>query len=235
MNRSTEPIDRQTLAERTYRRLREEIECGELPQGLRLDEQALCDRLGVSRTPLRHALEQLANDRLVRRIPYRGTFVRSFDAAEVENLYVVRSVLEQLAARLAVERATTDEMAEIRELATECQAAVERDDVAALNAADQLFHEAVIDASRNDVLIRLLSGLRRQVHAVRSFANENVQLAKQTINERLVICDALEARDANETARLLSAHIDGVRDAVLCEMRAESTTTENELRQEDTC
>ena len=100
------PLDRRTLTERAYLRLRHDVETGVLPPGQRLDERALCEQLGVSRTPLRHALERLVHDGLAQRSPYQGVFVRSISVSDVENLYVVRSCLEQLAVRLAAERAT---------------------------------------------------------------------------------------------------------------------------------
>ncbi|HTT91792.1 MAG TPA: GntR family transcriptional regulator [Acidimicrobiales bacterium] len=87
-------LDRTTLAERAYFRLRHDVETGVLRPGQSLDERALCEQLGVSRTPLRHALERLVHDGLAQRSPYQGMFVRSLSAADGENIYVVRSVLE---------------------------------------------------------------------------------------------------------------------------------------------
>lgn len=216
----SEPIDRQTLAQRTYVRLRREIMDGVLPPETRLDERALCDRLGVSRTPLRNALERLHHDGLVERGSYQGTFVRSFNPEEAENLYIVRAALEQLAIRLATQRASGTEITKISDLATECESAVARGDSPGLNNADQSFHEAIVEASHNDVLIRMLAGLRQQIHAIRSFANQDIQVAKRTVDERLMICAALEARDAEMAATLLGVHIDGVRESVLAELRA---------------
>lgn len=222
-----EPIERQTLAARTYARLRHEIESGVLNPGQRLDEQPLCDRLGVSRTPLRQALQRLAQDGLIVQVPYQGNFVRSFGAGEVNDLYVVRSALEQLAIRLAVDQASHEVIAHIRDLATECKALLERGEVSQLNAVDQLFHAAIAEASGNDVLIRLLEQMRRPIHAIRTFANEDVRVAKQTIDERLRICDALAARDADTAARLLGAHIDGVRTAVVTGLANTPATQED--------
>jgi len=84
-----------------------------------------------------------------------------------------------------------------------------------LGATDQLFHEAIVAVSHNDVLVNVLETLRRRVHAVRSFANEAVDLVKRTDDERLMVCDALESRDPHEAARLLGAHIDDVRESAL--------------------
>lgn len=216
----SDPIDRQTLAQRTYARLRREIMDGLLPPGMRLDERALCDRLKVSRTPLRNALERLHHDGLVERTSYQGTFVRSFNPEEAENLYIVRATLEQLAIRLATQRASAAEITKIRDIAIDCESAVDRGDSPGLNDADQSFHKAIVEASHNAVLIRMLAELRQQIHAIRSFANQDIQVAKRTVDERLMICSALEARDADAAATLLGVHIDGVRESVLAELRA---------------
>lgn len=222
-----EPIERQTLAARTYARLRHEIESRVLDPGQRLDEQALCDRLGVSRTPLRQALQRLAQDGLIVQVPYQGNFVRSFGADEVNDLYVVRSALEQLAVRLAVDQACDDMIAQIRELATECKAVLKRGEISRLNTIDQLFHAAIAEASGNAVLVRLLGQLRSPIHAIRTFANEDIRVAMQTIDERLLICDALEERDADTAARLLAAHIDGVRASVVTGLSSTPATQED--------
>lgn len=209
------PLDRKTLAERAYLRLRYEIETGVIASGQRLDERALCEKLGVSRTPLRQALERLVHDGLAHRSPYQGIFVRSFSAADVENLYLVRSTLEQLAVRLAVERASPRELSQVRALAETCQEYAEREDVEGLGEADQLFHEAIVVASHNGVLIDVLTTLKLQVQAVRAFANEEIDLVKRTVDERLLVCDALESRDGESAARLLGAHIDDVRESAV--------------------
>jgi DNA-binding GntR family transcriptional regulator len=87
---------------------------------------------------------------------------------------VVRSALEQLAVRLAVERASPEELRQIRELARRCQECGEHGDMSGLGEADQLFHEAIVAASHNDVLVGVLETLRRRVHVLRSFANEAI-------------------------------------------------------------
>lgn len=213
------PLERRTLTERAYLRLRHEVEAGLLTAGQRLDERALSERYGVSRTPLRHALERLVHDGLAQRSPYQGIFVSSFSATDVENLYAVRSALEQLAVRLAVERASAEDLAQVRELAERCRDFGEHGDTAGLGEADRHFHEAIVIASQNDVLVGVLRTLRRQVHAVRSFANEGVDLVKRTLDERLLICDAMEARDAEKAAQLLAAHIDDVRDSAVAALK----------------
>lgn len=205
------PLDRTTLTERAYLRLRHDLEAGILAPGQRLDERALCQQLGVSRTPLRHALERLVHDGLAQRAPYQGIFVRSLSALDVDNLYVVRCALEQLAVRLAVERASPEELSHIRELANRCQECGEQGDLKGLGDADQLFHEAIVASSHNDVLVGVLKTLRGQVHVVRSFANEAIDLVKRTVDERFLVCEAIESRDGEAAARLLAAHIDDVR------------------------
>lgn len=232
-------LDRRTLTERAYLRLRRDIEDGLFAPAQRLDERALSERLGVSRTPVRHALARLVHDGLAQRSPYQGIYVRSFSVKDVEDLYIVRSALEQLAARLAAQRASAEELAQVREFANRCRDCGEQGDTVGLGEADRLFHEAIVAASQNDVLVGVLRTLSRQVHAVRSFANESVDLVKRTLDERLLICDALEAGDSEGASGLLKAHINDVQESAVAalwslETAQSSSSRVRETVQEDT-
>lgn len=208
------PLDRRTLAEKICHRLRQEILSGVLLPGQRLDERLLAERLQVSRTPLRQAIDLLVGDGLIHREAYQGNFVRSFDAKQVTELYMVRSTLEQLAVTLAVDRMTDSEIDSLRKLADECQRAADAGDSSALSAADQKFHAAIIEGSESQVLIDLLARLRNQIHAVRSLANEDLSIAKHSIDERFAIWMSMRDRDAAKAAALMAEHIDAVSTAI---------------------
>lgn len=213
-------IDRRTLAEQIYERLRRDIQSGRLAMGQRLDQRVLSEALNVSRTPLRHAIEHLAAEGLVVHAPYRGHFVRSFDLREVDNLYRVRIALEQLGIRQAVERMSDGELDKITDLAVQSQRAVDDGDMRQLSLLDQDFHNLIMEASGNRILIGLLATLRSQIHSVRTYANENWDIAKRTVDERLAIVEALRRGDANSAAQLLGEHIEAVRRGVIEQLRA---------------
>ncbi|HZT98436.1 MAG TPA: GntR family transcriptional regulator [Ktedonobacteraceae bacterium] len=210
-----EKLEHYTLNQRIYYKVRELIESGAIPAGAQLDERTLAQDLAVSRTPLREAIATLVEEGLVERRPYRGNFVRTFTARQVNDLYQVRQALEGLAIRLAVPRITADDLEQIRAILDSCQDALERDDMAAYSAADQRFHDSIARLSDNEVLIESLDRLRRQIQLVRIQANRDADVVQRTALERPLILAALEDRDADLAARLLEEHIDGVRSSVV--------------------
>jgi DNA-binding GntR family transcriptional regulator len=208
-------IERKTLHQRGYETLLQLIASGDLPPGAQLDEQALSARLGISRTPIRAAIARLTQEGLVVNLPYRGAFVRQFTAEEIDGLFTARAVLEALAARTAAARLTDEQLAAIRSLLEECEAALDEGDLAAFGQADARFHRALADASGNVTLVEVLESLRLRVQVLRDLANNEPGLRERTAKERVWIMDALERRDGESAAHLLEAHINSVRETVL--------------------
>lgn len=219
-------MEHYTLHQRIYYKLRELIELGKLPAGMQLDERTLAQELAVSRTPLREAIASLVEEGLVERRPYRGNFVRTFTAKQVNDLYWVRQALEGLAIRLAVSNITEDDLEQIRAILDEAQEALEHNDMAAYSLADQRFHETIALLSGNEILIESLNRLKRQIQIVRIGANRDPRVVRRTALERPRILAALEARDADLATRLLEEHIDGVRRSVVALI--DNTTIETE-------
>jgi DNA-binding GntR family transcriptional regulator len=209
-----------TLNHSIYRSLRQMIAAGELVTGSRLDERAIAERLGVSRTPLREAIAKLAKEGLIEQRPYRGNFVRAFTPKQVNDLYETRMVLEGLATRRAVANLTDEGLAELTETLDVIRQALTDGDIAAYSAADQRFHTTIARLSGNETVIESLERLRAQVQVVRLAANQDPDLVERTARERPEILAALRDRDADRAARLMEEHIDGVRRTVVKQLEA---------------
>ena len=210
-----------TLNHSIYESLREMIAKGLLVTGARIDERAVAEQLGVSRTPLREAIAKLAKEGLIEQRPYRGNFVRAFSPKQVNDLYETRMVLEGFATRRAVENLTDEGLAELTEILDDVQAALAAGDIAAYSVADQRFHQVIAHLSGNETVIESLERLRAQVQLVRLAANRDPDLVERTARERPAILAALRERDADRAARLMEEHIDGVRQTVLKQLEAE--------------
>ncbi|GLV55761.1 hypothetical protein KDH_26050 [Dictyobacter sp. S3.2.2.5] len=215
-----------TLNRRIYYKVRDLIASGRIPPGAQLDERSLAQDLAVSRTPLREAIATLVEEGLVERRPYRGNFVRMFTAKQVNDLYMVRKVLEGLATRLAVLSLTEEDLHRIRAILDEAQQARDQGDLAAYSTADARFHDTIARLSNNEVLIASLDRLKRQIQIVRLGANQDPQVVARTALERPQILAALEARDADQAARLMEEHIDGVRDSMIALLQSSATSDE---------
>jgi len=209
-----------TLNHSIYKAIRQMIASGSLAAGTRLDERAIAEQLGVSRTPLREATAKLAKEGLVEQRPYRGNFVRAFSPKQVSDLYETRMVLEGLATRRAVANLADDDLATLTGLLDAAQAALAAGDLEGFSAADQRFHSTIARLSGNETLIESLERLRAQVQLIRLAANRDPDLVQRTARERPAILAALAARDADRAAQLMEEHIDGVRRSMVDQLAA---------------
>ncbi len=188
---------------------------GELAPGERLNERALGERLGISRTPLREALRMLASETLVRVEPNRGAIVAPLDRKDIENTFEVLAALEGLAGELAATRISETELAEIKALHFEMRAHHARGDRAAYFAANQAIHARIARAGGNDVLGETFEKLNARVKRVRYAANLSRLRWDKAIDEHERIVAALEARDGAALRVILEAHLAGKRESVL--------------------
>src|ERR1700740_47502 len=142
----------ETLADRAYVSLREEIIRVDLAPGTVLREDELIRRLGVGRTPVREALQRLQRDGFVTVLPRRGTLVSEITLTDLAAIYEVRKHLESWASRLAAERAGDDDRDEARALLAELEALSANEGYEALFAIDRRIHRFVYRCTRNPFL-----------------------------------------------------------------------------------
>lgn len=219
------PIVRRTLHDELVDRVRELIVEGDLAPGIKVPEKALCERFGVSRTPLREALKVLASEGLVDLLPNRGAQVSKLTIEALEEAFPVMGALEALSGELACANITDTETAAVRSLHDEMVGHYKKGDLAPYFAANQAIHEAILDAARNPTLVTLHRGLAGRVRRARYMANMSADRWKQAVEEHENILKALEARDGRKLGKLLRAHLankfETVRDALSAQAVAE--------------
>jgi DNA-binding GntR family transcriptional regulator len=211
-------VERYTLNQQVYQHLQQMVLSGDLTPGEQLDERALAEGLGVSRTPLREAINQLVKEGIIEYEPYRGNFVRTFTIKQVNDLFQVRKSLESLAVRLAVPKLSQEDLGRIRTILAEVDEALQQGDLEAYSDADRRFHKLIIDKTGNETLIETLDRLGLQFQLIRIFANRDPGVVERTAQERPRILTALAAFDADKAASLMEAHIEGVRQAVIAHL-----------------
>lgn len=162
-----ERITSQALYLQVADRLREQIYQRELAPGDAIDEMALCERFGISRTPLREALKVLSSEGLIELIPRRGSFVRSMDVEELNELFPVMVVLEGLCAREAVENCEAKDLQKLVKMHDKLEKFAKAGDVDAYYEQNFVFHQAIQDLSGNKWLQRVIGDLRKVLRLAR--------------------------------------------------------------------
>src|SRR3989440_5788899 len=164
-----EKIDRIPLRERVYQLVQRAIISGELHPGQRVRDLDLAAQLGVSRTPVREALQRLEDEGLVETLPGASTRIVPLDTQAAREAFPVVAVLHALATRLAVETLTEHDLASLRQTNESLVAALEAGDVTRAVQADDRFHEVFVRASTNrevqHTLDRLMPKVRRLEYA----------------------------------------------------------------------
>ncbi len=187
-----------------YSLILEAIDAGTYSPGDRLVESELAERFGVSRTPIREALQRLETQSLLTR-DGRSLIVASLDHNQMAELYVVRTELEGLAARLAAQHATPEEIRVLREMVEEDRALL--GDPQALARANRRFHKQIHLASHNRYLVQQLDLVHRSMAllASTSLAAEGRGDRALAEHDRIVAC--LEAHDGDGAYEALKVHI----------------------------
>ena len=199
--------ERRLLHESAVDRLRDMIVQGALAPGAKLNERALCEQLGVSRTPLREALKVLSTEGLVELQPNRGAVVATLTEHMVREIFAVMGALEALAGELACRNMTADQFNEIRAIHYQMLAHHARGELAAYFRCNQEIHLAIVEASGNATLAANYRSLNAHVRRARYMANLSPARWDQAVAEHERILDALGRRDAVALQGLLKNHL----------------------------
>ena len=200
---SPTPTPAGSLAERAYDLFRDGLRTGAFRPGQRLLETELAEQLGMSRTPLREAIRRLQSEGLVAHLPARGLCVAIYDAAEVDELYVMREALEGTAARLAAQHAGGAEIALLQGILAQEQGLV------GMAAAEQnrRFHRALHQAAHNRYLLRSLSAISDALLLLGPTTLELPGRAAAALEEHGRIVAAIARRDSAAAEQAARAHI----------------------------
>lgn len=187
--------------------LRNMIISGVLAPGERLNERALCERLAVSRTPVREAIKTLTQEGLLRALPNRSPVVAPLDAAETRALIEVVSTVEGLAGELAAARITDTELAELGILHYTMLRHHSLDELPGYFEANKAFHRRIVECAANPVLLWVWELLALRVDRVRYASNLWPQRWRKATDEHAEILKRLGAHDAAGTAAAMRAHV----------------------------
>ena len=201
-------ISRRLLHDELADRIRAMIVAGEIAAGTRINERALCERFGVSRTPLREALKVLSLEGYVSLTPNRGASVPELTVTDLEEAFPVMGALEALAGELACRNASAAEIAAILDLHDAMRRHHRGGDRQAYFDCNERIHLGIAEAAGNATLVRMQRALDGRVRRGRYQANVDPVRWDQAMAEHEVIAQRLAARDAEGLARILRLHLE---------------------------
>jgi DNA-binding GntR family transcriptional regulator len=208
--------------------IRKAIVDGRLDPGSRLKEEELARELGISRTPVREALLVLQAEGLIESTPNRGATVRSYDAADLDDLYQLRALLEGFAARLAAARITAEEVDRLRDSCERFVGLRADDDVTELVQENVRFHDVILSAAGSQRLAQMVRGVIQLPLVYRSYVwySPDQKLISEHYHRQLTA--ALATRDAERAELVMKEHVLEARDFLVAQLRAEASHAKDE-------
>lgn len=203
-------ITNKPLRERVLDVLRDAILNGDFKPGQPLVESELATQMGISRAPLREALQILNTEGLLETVPYHGTTVKRLAKKDIEELYGLRSVLESFAIQRIIALKKSEVIERLRQNFTDMLAAAEAGDLKALNQTDRDFHDMLIVASDHSLLLSTWNVVAMRVRQVMALRNKRFTDIKEIAYNHLAIIEAIAAGDEERAVTLIREHIASV-------------------------
>ena len=203
------------LRELVCENIRQAIIDGTFSPGERLMEIQLADEMGVSRTPVREAIRKLELEGFVVMIPRRGTYVADISIKDINEIYEIRISLDILAAGLAAERITDEELEKLNSYLVEIGRYVPAMDMDKIVELDTAFHDILYKATRNERLVSVIGNLREQLTGIRGRSMSYPGRLVETMDEHRALVDSIASRDVERAQRAARVHIENAEQTLL--------------------
>jgi DNA-binding GntR family transcriptional regulator len=203
------------LRELVFESLREAIFQGTLRPGERLMEIQLAEEMGVSRTPVREAIRKLELEGLAVMVPRKGAYVAGLSMKDIIEVFEIRGALEGLAAELAAERITEEELEELERDLVKTTESIDSGDLSRYVAMDIDFHGQLYKASRNERLTQIINNLREKIQRFRTTSLSLPGRMKAALEEHKKIVEAVSGRDGILARRLAEEHIENAENSLM--------------------
>jgi DNA-binding GntR family transcriptional regulator len=206
-----------SIRDQAYAALKRAIASADIysrPDEIRIDERALCQQLGVSRTPVREAMTLLEQEGFLRTEPRRGIFIVRKTRRQIVEMIQVWAALEGMAARLATKGASDKEIAALRDIFSSFADANPAEKIDEYSDANIAFHQALIKLSGSDLIVGITDNLFLHVRSVRRVTIAHGDRAERSLADHLKIIEALAKRNAERAEKLSREHALGLADHV---------------------
>jgi len=201
------------LSEMAYEAIKEsilEVDLSQMPDEDRIDERGLAERLGISRTPLREAINRLVIEGFLKVMPRKGIYVVKKSKKEIIEILLVRAALEGMAARLATKYVTDEEIQKMKDIFSPFNASDIGKRFLKYSDVNIKFHEFVLQISRCEKLIELAGSIFDHMRWIRFQTVVFEDRLIKSHSEHLLIIEALEKRDPDLAEKIMREHIESL-------------------------
>ncbi len=195
-----------SLADQVYDVLETDILSGKYVRGDILTESKLCEKLGVSRTPIREALRRLEQENLIKETA-KGSVVVGITEKDLDDIFIVREQLEGLAASFAAENFNDEQIAKLKDALELQEFYLEKHDAEQIKAMDNRFHQTLYSLSGSVIFYNILLSLHKKVQKYRKASVQSKSRAMESVAEHREIYDAIAQRDAKKASAAAQAHV----------------------------
>lgn len=205
-------------ADQAYAYVRERVISGDFAAGMRLTEWQIADALGTSRTPVREAMRRLVGDGILRFQPNHGTFVGSFTAKEIGELFDLRALLESEVAGAAARSISDDQVGRLKELQDRIEERgidLRRENIERIAAHNREFHRVIAQASDSPRMVKMLTDAIEAPVVQQTFARYTAAQLQRSFHHHRELIDAFSARDTAWARDTMSCHVRAARFAML--------------------
>jgi len=213
--------DYELLNQKVYRILKIRIVKGDIEPGSKLLEKNISEKLGVSRTPIREAIQRLAAEGFVKMVPNQGMVVNKISIKDMRELLQIRSVLEGLAARLVAQVIKEEEIKELEKYQKQMEFFTNENDPLSFSKMDCEFHELILNICGNNRLIQIRKNLSDQANRYRIRSLSIAGRLKYSLKEHREIVEALKRKDSEQADRLSQKHVENVLKNILTHEKKE--------------
>ncbi len=209
------PVEIEFLDARVFRDRIEEaifqaLSTGDLKPGDQVNEAEIARQAGISRGPVREAIQHLVGEDILVSYPHRGTFVAEWTEKDIREIYSMRALLEGYAARLAVQIMTEEDLAGLCSIIDKMVQKAKEGDEAGVFEYDILFHQCTCELTNNELLSRLLTNLRRRINFYIKLDETTTPSLEQYAQNHYLLLESLKSKDPEMAEAFFRDHLESV-------------------------
>lgn len=210
INESLKVQNYELLSQKAYRILKEAIIRGDIESNTRLTLQEIAENMGISKTPVREAINFLASEGLVKLIPNKGIIINEISIDDFQEILQIRSALDGLIAELAAQKINEEEISTMMKIIKEMEISVQKDDRLTYNDLDIKFHDFLLNITGNHKLKDLYNNLISQVYKFRLRTLKLAYRMSKSLVEHQNIALAVKEKNPHKANKEMRKHINSI-------------------------